>query len=320
MTTPSLASLRDRVAAEVRRVVVGQDDVVDLLLAAAVVGGHVLLEGVPGVAKTLLARAWSAALGLDFRRVQFTPDMLPSDLSGTVTLRLDDAGVRQDLAFRPGPVFTNVLLADEINRTPPKTQAALLEAMQEAQVSVDGVSHPLPRPFLVVATQNPIEYEGTYPLPEAQLDRFLLKVDVGYPTAADEEAILRLGHRGVTPATLDNVRVAASPADIDAAQAEVDATAVTDEVAGYVVAVVRRTRELPSVALGASPRAAVHLLAAARAAARLAGRAFVTPDDVAAMAPAVLRHRLVLRPEAELERYRPDDAVAAALASVPVPR
>jgi MoxR-like ATPase len=316
----ALASLRDRVAAEVRRVVVGQDEVVDLLLAAAVVGGHVLLEGVPGVAKTLLARAWSAALGLDFRRVQFTPDMLPSDLSGTVTLRFDDVGGRQDLAFRPGPVFTNVLLADEINRTPPKTQAALLEAMQEAQVSVDGVSHPLPRPFLVVATQNPIEYEGTYPLPEAQLDRFLLKVNVGYPTVADEEAIVRLTHRGVTPITLEEVRVAAGPADIAAAQAEVDATTVADEVSAYVVAVVRRTRELPSVALGASPRAAVHLLAAARAAARLRGRAFVTPDDVAAMAPPVLRHRLVLRPEAELERYRPDDAVAAALASVPVPR
>jgi MoxR-like ATPase len=316
----ALAGLRDRVAAEVARVVVGQDDVVDLLLAAAVVGGHVLLEGVPGVAKTLLARAWSAALGLDFRRVQFTPDMLPSDLSGTVTLRLDDAGGRHDLAFRPGPVFTNVLLADEINRTPPKTQAALLEAMQEAQVSVDGVSHPLPKPFLVVATQNPIEYEGTYPLPEAQLDRFLLKVDVGYPSLADEEAIVRLAHRGVSPATLDEVQVAASAADIAAAQAEVDATAVTDEVGAYVVAVVRRTRELPSVALGASPRAAVHLLAAARAASRLRGRAFVTPDDVATMAPPVLRHRLVLRPEAELERYRPDDAVAAALAAVPVPR
>jgi MoxR-like ATPase len=321
----ALASLRDRVAAEVRRVVVGQDDVVDLLLTAAVVGGHVLLEGVPGVAKTLLARAWSAALGLDFRRVQFTPDMLPSDLSGTVTLRLDavhsePASGRQDLAFRPGPVFTNVLLADEINRTPPKTQAALLEAMQEAQVSVDGVSHPLPHPFLVVATQNPIEYEGTYPLPEAQLDRFLLKVDVGYPTVADEEAILRLAHRGVAPATLEEVRVAAGPADIAAAQAEVDATTVADEVGAYVVAVVRRTRELPSVSLGASPRAAVHLLAAARASARLAGRAFVTPDDVAAMAPPALRHRLVLRPEAELERYRPDDAIAAALASVPVPR
>ena len=334
MTVPSptgvpqesrLASLRDRVTAEVGRVVVGQDEVVELLLAAAVVGGHVLLEGVPGVAKTLVARAWSAALGLQFRRVQFTPDMLPSDLSGTVTLRLDAnrsgmGGGQQDLAFRPGPVFTNVLLADEINRTPPKTQAALLEAMQEAQVSVDGVSHPLPEPFLVVATQNPIEYEGTYPLPEAQLDRFLLKVDVGYPSAADEEAILRLGHRGVTPATLDDVRVAASAADIAAAQTEVDATAVADEVAAYVVAVVRRTRELPSVALGASPRAAVHLLAAAKASARLRGRAFVTPDDVAAMAAPVLRHRLVLRPEAELERYRPDDAVAAALASVPVPR
>ncbi|HYH49489.1 MAG TPA: MoxR family ATPase [Acidimicrobiia bacterium] len=320
-----LASLRERVTAEVGRVVVGQDDVVELLLAAAVVGGHVLLEGVPGVAKTLLARAWSAALGLDFRRVQFTPDMLPSDLSGTVTLRLDPnrsgpGGGQQELAFRPGPVFTNVLLADEINRTPPKTQAALLEAMQEAQVSVDGVSHRLPEPFLVVATQNPIEYEGTYPLPEAQLDRFLLKVDVGYPSSADEEAILRLGHRGVTPATLDDVRVAASAADIAAAQTEVDTTAVADEVAAYIVALVRRTRELPSVALGASPRAAVHLLAAAKASARLRARAFVTPDDVAAMAPPVLRHRLVLRPEAELERYRPDDAIAAALASVPVPR
>ena len=320
----ALASLRDRVAAEVAKVIVGQDEVVDLLLAAAAVGGHVLLEGVPGVAKTLLARAWSAALGLDFRRVQFTPDMLPSDLSGTVTLRFDSAhpggGGRQDLAFRPGPVFTNVLLADEINRTPPKTQAALLEAMQEAQVSVDGVSHPLPQPFLVVATQNPIEYEGTYPLPEAQLDRFLLKINVGYPTATEEEAILRLGHRGVAPATLDDVGVAASPADFAAAQAEVDATTVADEVGAYVVAVVRRTRELPSVGLGASPRATVHLLAAAKAAARLRGRTFVTPDDVAAMAPPVLRHRLVLRPEAELERYRPDDAISAALASVPVPR
>jgi MoxR-like ATPase len=316
----ALAAVRRRVAAEVAKVVVGQADVVDLLLAAAVTGGHVLLEGVPGVAKTLLARAWSASLGLEFRRVQFTPDMLPSDLSGTVTLHPGVAGDRQDLAFRPGPVFTNVLLADEINRTPPKTQAALLEAMQEAQVSVDGVSHPLPQPFLVVATQNPIEYEGTYPLPEAQLDRFLLKVDVGYPSQADEEAILRLAHRGVRPATLDEVAVAAGPADLAAAQAEVDATAVADEVAGYIVAVVRRTRDLPSVALGASPRAAVHLLAASKAAARLAGRAFVTPDDVAAMAAPVLRHRLVLRPEAELERYRPDDAIAAALASVPVPR
>ena len=310
----ALAGLRERVAGQVARVVVGQQEAVDHLLVASVVGGHVLLEGVPGVAKTLLARVWARALGLQFRRVQFTPDMLPSDITGTMTLR------GGELTFRPGPVFTNVLLADEINRTPPKTQAALLEAMQEAQVSVDGVSHPLPRPFLVVATQNPIEYEGTYPLPEAQLDRFLLKIDVGYPAAAEEIAILELPHRGVAPATLEDVEVAAGAGDLEAAQAEVDATSVAAEVAGYVVALVRRTRELPSVALGASPRAAVHLLAAARAAARLRDRTFVTPDDVAAMAPPVLRHRLVLRPEAELERYRPDDAVAAALASVPVPR
>jgi MoxR-like ATPase len=310
----TVAELAKRLGAQVGLVVVGQDETVEQLLAASLVGGHVLLEGVPGVAKTLLARAWAAALGLTFRRVQFTPDMLPSDLTGTVALR------GQDLAFRPGPVFTHVLLADEINRTPPKTQAALLEAMQEAQVSVDGVSHPLPRPFLVVATQNPIEYEGTYPLPEAQLDRFLLKVEVGYPSADDERAILRLDHRGVAPASLDEVQVTATPEELESARAEVDATTVADEVAGYMVDLVRRTRELPSVALGASPRAAVHLLAASKAAARLAGRAFVTPDDVATMARPVLRHRLILRPEAELERYRPDDAVAAALGSVPVPR
>ena len=306
--------LRDRVVREVRKVVVGQDGVVEVLLASVTVGGHLLLEGVPGVAKTLLANAFARALGVEFRRVQFTPDMLPSDLTGSMTLR---AG---ELAFRPGPVFTNLLLADEINRTPPKTQAALLEAMQERQVSVDGVPRPLPDPFVVVATQNPIEYEGTYPLPEAQLDRFLAKIDVGYPSAADEAAVLRLAHAGVAPATLTDVQAVTSPAEIVAARATVDATVVTEEVIGYVVALVRRTRELPSVALGASPRGAVHLLAAAKASARLAGRDFVTPDDVVAVAPAVLRHRLQLRPEAELERYTPDDAVATAISTVPVPR
>jgi MoxR-like ATPase len=298
----------------VSKVILGQRDVLDTLIAALMVSGHVLLEGVPGVAKTLLANTTARALGMDFRRVQFTPDMLPSDLTGTMTLR------ERELVFRPGPVFTNVLLADEINRTPPKTQAALLEAMQERQVSVDGQPHPLPDPFLVVATQNPIEYEGTYPLPEAQLDRFLVKIDIGYPSGSDEVAILRLAHRGVAPATLDDVRAVVSAEDLRAARDDVDATSVTDEVASYVVAVVRRTRELPSVTLGASPRAAVHLLAASKAAARLEGRAFVTPDDVARMAPPVLRHRLILSPEAELERYRPDDAITAALSSVPVPR
>ena len=309
-----MRELRDRVVREVRKVVVGQDHVVDVLLAGTAVGGHVLLEGVPGVAKTLLANAYARAIGVEFRRVQFTPDMLPSDLTGTMTLRSGD------LTFRPGPVFTNLLLADEINRTPPKTQAALLEAMQERQVSVDGTARALPDPFIVVATQNPIEYEGTYPLPEAQLDRFLAKLDVGYPSPADEAAMLRLAHRGVAPATLADVRTVTSPTELLELRALVDATNVADPIVGFVVALVRRTRELPSVALGASPRAAVHLLAASKAAARLAGRDFVIPDDVVAVAPAVLRHRITLRPEAELERYRADDAVAAAISSVPVPR
>jgi MoxR-like ATPase len=222
--------------------------------------------------------------------------------------------------FRPGPVFTNVLLADEINRTPPKTQAALLEAMQERQVSIDGETHPLRAPFLVLATQNPIEYEGTYPLPEAQLDRFLFKLELGYLPAADEVAILRLAHRGVAPPSLDAVDAVVRPEELDEARQAVDATAVSDEVAGFVVELVRRTRELPAVELGASPRAAVHLLAASRAFARLGGRDFVTPDDIVEAARPVLRHRLVLRPEAELERYTQADAVDAALASVPVPR
>jgi MoxR-like ATPase len=217
-------------------------------------------------------------------------------------------------------VFTNILLADEINRTPPKTQAALLEAMQECQVTIEGTSHPLPDPFLVVATQNPIEYEGTYPLPEAQLDRFLAKVDVGYPTLEDEVGILRLDHRGVAPATLDDVQVVVSAGDLTEARTTVTATTVSEEVMRYTVDVVRRTRDLPSVQLGASPRAAVHLLAAAKASARLAGRDFATPDDVARMALPVLRHRLILTPEAELERYSPDDAVRTALAAVAVPR
>jgi len=309
-----MKDVRDRIIAEVSKVVVGQTEPVELFLVAAATGGHVLLEGVPGVAKTLLANATARALGVPFRRVQFTPDMLPSDLTGTMTLR------GGDLAFRPGPVFTSVLLADEVNRTPPKTQAALLEAMQEGQVTVDGETRPLPDPFLVVATQNPVEYQGTYPLPEAQLDRFLVKVDMGYPSAEHELAMLRLAHRGVAPAALEDVGVVVGPEELRELRLRVDQTSVADEVMGYVASVVRQTRAVPSVSLGASPRAAVHLLAASRAAARLAGREYVTPDDVAGMARPVLRHRLLLRPEAELERYTPDDAVDSALGAVPVPR
>ena len=321
----TIAAVRRRLGAAVAPVVVGADAVLDGLVVALAAGGHVLIEGVPGTAKTLVADAASRALGARFRRVQFTPDMLPSDLTGTMTLR------DGDLAFRPGPVFTNVLLADEINRTPPKTQAALLEAMGEGQVTVDGTPRRLADPFLVVATQNPIEYEGTYPLPEAQLDRFLVKVDVGYPDEETEAAMLGLARRGLAPAALDAVApiveadaagetIAAVAELVGRMRDELDATTVTDDVARYLLAVVRRTRELPSVEVGASPRAAVHLLAASRGTARLAGRAYVTPDDVVAAAAPVLRHRLVLRAEAELDRFRPDDAVAAAVASVPVPR
>jgi MoxR-like ATPase len=309
-----MESIRDRVVREVEKVALAHEQTVERIVAALLVGGHVLLEGVPGVAKTLVANAVARALGLEFRRAQFTPDMLPSDLLGTMTLH------GGELAFRPGPVFTSVLLADEINRTPPKTQAALLEAMEERQVTIEGTPRPLPEPFLVLATQNPVEYEGTYPLPEAQLDRFLFKLELGYPPEEEERAILALRHRGVRPATLDDVDAVVAGDELVQAQREVDSTGVADDVAAYATAIVRATRTLPSIELGASPRAGVHLLAAAKAAARLDGRGYVTPDDVAAVAPDVLRHRLLLRAEAELDRYRPDDAVQAALDAVPVPR
>jgi MoxR-like ATPase len=309
-----LAVLRDQLRHEVAKVVVGQTEAVDRLFGAALVGGHVLLEGVPGVAKTLLARAFARALDLEFRRAQFTPDMLPSDLTGTSVLR------QGELSFRAGPVFTNLLLADEINRTPPKTQAALLEAMQERQVSVDGTTHELPDPFFVIATQNPIEYEGTYPLPEAQLDRFHVRVQIDYPEPSAEVAMLRLAHLGVEVASLGEVGVVADGALLRRARVAVEAVSASDEILEYVTAVVQATRRLPSATLGASPRAAVHLLAASKAAAALAGRRFTTPDDVAAMAVPVLAHRLQLRPEAEFERYSKVDAVEAALADVPVPR
>lgn len=309
-----MKEVREKVHAEVAKVVVGQTPTIDAMLAAAAVGGHVLLEGVPGTAKTLLAQAVARALGLTFARAQFTPDMLPSDLTGTMTLR------GHDLVFRRGPVFTQLLLADEINRTPPKTQAALLEAMSEGQVSVDGVSHPLPKPFLVVATQNPIEYEGTYPLPEAQLDRFLMKIEVGYPTEDQERDMLRMERDGLAPATLGEVEAVTDADGLLTRRRLVETTTVSDEVVSYVTSITRRSRDLPSVELGASPRSSVHLLAAAKAIARMSGRDFVTPDDVARMAVPVLRHRILVRPEAELDGYTPDDAVRAVLASVEVPR
>ena len=312
---------RERLAAvraEVAKVVVGQHAAVSGLLVALLCGGHVLMEGVPGVAKTLLVRALAASLDVDTRRVQFTPDLMPGDITGSMVID-NRAG---ELRFREGPLFTQLLLADEINRTPPKTQSALLEAMEEGQVSVDGVSRPLPRPFLVAATQNPIEYEGTYPLPEAQLDRFLLKVVLPVPPREDEVEILHRHADGFDPRDLSaaGVTAVAGAADLDAGRTACRGVQLGPEVAGYIVDIARATRESPSVSLGVSPRGATALLRASRAWAWLSGRDFVTPDDVKALAHATLVHRMALRPEAELEGVDTAQVLRSALDGVPVPR
>ncbi len=302
---------------EVAKVVVGQDGVLSGIIAALLVGGHVLLEGVPGVAKTLLVKTVAASFDLGFKRVQFTPDLMPSDVIGQVIYE-GSGGFR----FREGPAFTNVLLADEINRTPPKTQAALLEAMEERQVTVEGVAHPLPRPFVVIATQNPVEYEGTYPLPEAQLDRFLFKLQVAYPDATQEQEILARHHAGLDPhdPVAAGVRAVAGAADLDAGRAAVDAIDVEPAVLGYLVAIARATRESPSLSLGVSPRGAASLLHAAKAWAWLSGRTFLTPDEVKAVVKPTLRHRVQVRPELQLEGTTADAVLDGILASVPAPR
>ncbi|MFN8191918.1 MAG: MoxR family ATPase [Nocardioidaceae bacterium] len=306
------------VRAEVGKAVVGQEAAVSGLLVALLTGGHVLMEGVPGVAKTLLVRSLAAALSVQTRRVQFTPDLMPGDITGSMVI---DAHGGQ-LSFREGPLFTNLLLADEINRTPPKTQSALLEAMEEGQVSVDGVTHALPRPFLVAATQNPVEYEGTYPLPEAQLDRFLLKLVLAIPPREQELEIVRRHADGFDPRDVAaaGVRAVAGPDDILAGQRAVAKVQVSPAVAAYIVDIARATRESPSLSLGVSPRGATALLRTARAWAWLTGRDFVTPDDVKALAHATLVHRLGLRPEAELEGVEVAQVLSSALGSVPVPR
>jgi MoxR-like ATPase len=306
------------VRTEVAKAVVGQDAALSGLLIALLTRGHVLLEGVPGVAKTLLVRTLATALDLDTKRVQFTPDLMPGDITGSMVIE----GGGHELTFREGPVFTNLLLADEINRTPPKTQSALLEAMEEGQVSTDRRTHRLPSPFVVAATQNPVEYEGTYPLPEAQLDRFLLKVTLPLPPREDELAIVQRHADGFDPQDIAGAGVdtVAGPAHVDAGIAAVRGVRVAADVVAYIVDVARATRQAPSLSLGVSPRGATALLRSARGWAWLNGRDFVTPDDVKALAHATLAHRLRLRPEAELEGVDIGQVLASALASVPVPR
>jgi MoxR-like ATPase len=305
------------VRAEVTKAVVGQEPVLWGLTAALLLRGHVILEGVPGVAKTLTAKAFATALDLRFTRIQFTPDLMPSDVTGSVVYESRSSEFR----FRPGPAFTNLLLADELNRTPPKTQASLLEAMEERHVSIEGETHPLPDPFLVIATENPVEYEGTYPLPEAQLDRFLFKLMVGYPAADDERRVLRMHDEGHDPHDLRALGVTpvADAADLTAGHAGVMAVRVEPNVVDYLLALAYETRRSPSLTLGVSPRGLAMLQSAAKAWAYLSGRDFVTPDDVKAVAKPAWRHRIVVRPEAELEGTTADSVLDAIVRRVPVP-
>ncbi|WP_194385543.1 AAA family ATPase [Microbacterium luteum] len=307
----------NRVRLEVGKAVIGQDGVVTGLLIALLGRGHVLLEGVPGVAKTLLVRAFSRALGLDTKRIQFTPDLMPGDVSGSLVY---DARTGE-FEFREGPVFTHIVLADEINRTPPKTQSALLEAMEERQVSTDGVSRALPDPFLVAATQNPVEHEGTYTLPEAQLDRFLLKLIVDLPQRDAEVAVLRRHAEGFSPRDLDAAGLApvVTVDEIHAAQRAAAAVSVADDVLGYVVDLAQATRRSPSVQLGVSPRATTALLAAAKVWAWLGGYPAITPDHVQTMLVPTWRHRIRLRPDAELEGVSVDSVLASVVQQTRVP-
>ncbi len=311
-TSPQIAPTLRRVRENVQKVIVGKDETIDLTLAAVLCEGHILLEDVPGTGKTTLARALAASLGCSFRRIQFTPDLLPTDVTGLSWFNQRE----QRFEFRPGPIMTQVLLADEINRATPRTQSALLEAMQERQVTAEGVTRSLPRPFLVLATQNPVELEGTFPLPEAQVDRFLLRIAIGYPTPEEENAILE---RFRTADPLPALEAVTSPEEIIRLQEARRAIRVEASVRDYIVRVARATRLHPEIELGASPRATLALYQASQAWAGIRGRGYVLPDDVKRMAPYVLTHRLMISPQAQLRGRKPEELVADIVASVPVP-
>jgi MoxR-like ATPase len=311
----STKDVAQRFSDSVHKVIVGQDETIRLAFMALALRGHVLIEGVPGTAKTLLARTAARLIGGSFKRIQFTPDLMPSDIVGTSIFEIATSSFR----IRLGPVFANVVLADEVNRAPAKTQAALLEAMEERQVTLEGQSHTLPDPFIVIATQNPVEYEGTYPLPEAELDRFLFKAVVAYPQQPEEAAILRRHDKG-RPLDLVETLDPLGPTDLRSSRDEIESVTVEDSVVDYIVRIVEETRRSGDLVLGASPRAGVHLLHAAKASAALDGRDFVTPDDVKSLVAPTLRHRVVLKAEAEIEGVDADAALRRVLARLDVPR
>jgi MoxR-like ATPase len=319
-SAPSLEATSRLIAharSQLGRVISGQGEAIEEVLMAVLCQGHALLEGVPGIAKTLMVKALGRLLGLGFQRVQATPDLMPADILGTSILRPGT----DSFSFHAGPVFTDLLLVDEINRMPPRTQAALLECMEERQVTSDGVRRPLPAWFTVFATQNPVDFEGTYPLPEAQLDRFLLKIRVAYPSEAEELQILERHHAGSGAGLLEDASIAPIPDGLlDAACAEVRAIRIEPELYTYILALARRTREWPTLLLGASPRAALSLMRVAQAAAAFDGRDYLVPDDVKRAVQPVLRHRVMLKPEAELEGFDADRVLADVIAAVPVPR
>ncbi len=316
MTPEQFAVPYDRIRAEMARVVVGQEEVMEGLLVATIARGHVLIEGAPGLGKTLMARALAAVTGCAFKRIQFTPDLMPSDVTGSSVLDRE----RGTFNFVPGPLFAQLVLADEINRAPAKTQSALLEAMQDRQVTVDGVSRPLPSPFVVVATQNPVESQGTYPLPEAQLDRFLMKLTASDPPEAEERRIVRNHADGFDPSDLRALNVVTSPEELAAMQGCAQRVRIDDAIVAYIVDLTRRTREDRAIELGASPRASIALLKCAQVRAAAEGRSFVTPDDVKPMVKPVFRHRVLLQPDAQLQGVTPDERIDDVIKAAPVPR